>query len=256
MEFSEFQEKVLDRSNERPVVVDFWAPWCGPCQMLGPVIEELASEANGKWELVKVNTDESQEVAGKYGIRGIPAVKMYSKGKIVADFTGALPKYQIQKWLDENIPDERLNELDKILQDNKIDRLREFAEANPDLDQARLKLAGMLLKQNPDEAELLIRDIKPDPGNLEQLETLSQIILFLKCDKQDGTVAEHLAKSKEYFLKDNLDGTVDELVRAVMIDKMYCDELPRKTAIAFFKWLGPEHEITKKYRRRFDMALY
>ena len=106
-----FKQEVIDKSYEIPVVVDFWAPWCGPCQYLGPVIEQLATEANGKWQLVKVNTDENQDIAIQYGIQGIPAVKMFINGKVADEFTGALPRPQIEQWLEKNIPDERKKQL-------------------------------------------------------------------------------------------------------------------------------------------------
>ncbi|MEQ8810911.1 MAG: thioredoxin, partial [Imperialibacter sp.] len=95
----DFDKEVIAKSKDVPVVVDFWAPWCGPCQFLGPIIEELADEANGTWALVKVNSDENQHLSAEYGIKGIPAVKMFHKGEVVAEFTGALPKHEIQKWL-------------------------------------------------------------------------------------------------------------------------------------------------------------
>ena len=99
-----FQTDVLDKSHEKPVVVDFWGPWCGPCRVLGPTIEKLASEAEGRWRLVKINTDAHPELAQRYHVRGIPAVKLFIRGAVVAEFTGAQPEADIRRWLDAYVP--------------------------------------------------------------------------------------------------------------------------------------------------------
>lgn len=101
----DFDERVIDRSRTVPVVVDFWAPWCGPCRSLGPVLEGLAGEAGGRWELVKVNVDDSPGLAVRYGIQGIPAVKAFREGKEVAQFVGAQPRPQVEHWLNGFLPD-------------------------------------------------------------------------------------------------------------------------------------------------------
>ncbi len=101
-EVTDFQADVIEESHVRPVLVDFWAPWCGPCRMLGPTLEKLA-EGQETFRLVKVNTDINQQVAMEYGIRGIPSVKLFHKGRVVDDFTGALPAFYVKQWLDHHL---------------------------------------------------------------------------------------------------------------------------------------------------------
>ena len=99
-----FQTAVVDKSHEKPVLVDFWAPWCGPCRVLGPALDALARESGGRWRLVKINVDAHSELAARYQIRGIPAVKLFSGGTVSAEFTGALPEPALRRWLHEHLP--------------------------------------------------------------------------------------------------------------------------------------------------------
>jgi len=102
-EIADFQKDVIEASYEKPVLVDFWAAWCGPCRMLGPTLEKLAEENAEKWTLAKVNTDEHQRLAMEHNIRGIPAVKLFSKGQVVNEFTGAMPEFFVRRWLNQAI---------------------------------------------------------------------------------------------------------------------------------------------------------
>ncbi len=99
-----FQKEVLDKSHDKPVLVDFWAPWCGPCRVLGPTLERLARNSSGRWRLVKINTDRRPELSQMYDVRGIPAVKLFVNGEVTGEFVGALPRHKVRQWLDKHLP--------------------------------------------------------------------------------------------------------------------------------------------------------
>ncbi len=112
-EIKEFQTDVIEKSFEMPVLVDFWAEWCGPCKMISPILEKLAEENKESWQLAKVDTDKNAEIAGAYGVRGIPNVKLFRKGEVINEFTGALPEPQIKDWLRKSIPSKFADQIEK-----------------------------------------------------------------------------------------------------------------------------------------------
>lgn len=99
-----FEEDVIQTSHRKPVVVDFWAPWCGPCRVLGPTLEKLAKESKGRWRLVKINADSFPVLTQRFGVRGIPAVKMFVDGAVKDEFVGALPEQAVREWLGRALP--------------------------------------------------------------------------------------------------------------------------------------------------------
>src|SRR5512146_24625 len=112
-EVRDFEKDVIERSFTVPVVVDFWAEWCGPCKMLGPILERLESQSGGKWVLAKVDTDHNEDLAIRYGVRGIPNVKLFVEGKVANEFTGALPERMVVQWLEKALPDQGRKELER-----------------------------------------------------------------------------------------------------------------------------------------------
>src|SRR3954464_10306209 len=149
----QFQTAVVDRSREVPVVVDFWAPWCGPCRQLTPALEQAAEARQGKVELVKVNTHENQNISAALQIQGIPAVKAFKDGREVAQFVGAAPPAQVERFFDSLVP----SEAEQLVAKGDEASLRKALELEPNRRDAKVKLAQILYEQGKkDEALELI----------------------------------------------------------------------------------------------------
>lgn len=264
MESQEFTQLVLDRSHSIPVLVDFWAPWCGPCQVLGPAIEELAQEAQGKWELVKINVDESKAVAGTYKIMSIPTVMLFVEGKPLEQFAGALPKYQIQQWLNEHLPDERKKDLQRLqtklqgdLNGKVLKELEAFVDQHPNMEEAKLLLSREILTSSPEKAKELIQEIKIGHKLYDQAGDVRNLIDLMEDSPPEGTdIATCLSEAREAFSQKDYDGALTQLIKSLQIDKSYGEELARRACIAIFHLLGESHELTRKHRPLFGMALY
>ncbi|GJM35015.1 MAG: thioredoxin [Saprospiraceae bacterium] len=257
-----FQQSVVEKSHEKPVLVDFWAPWCAPCRTLGPVIEALAEEQKDRWELVKVNTEEAQDIAESYGIKSIPNVKLFHRGEVIGEFTGALGRVAIERWLNENLPDDRNEELTLLLQNleqgasGAIANLENFVEANEDIADARLALAMVLVWTDPVKANDLVSSIRlgqPQYDSAEDIRTMAELLNF----KANGNpISTTLAEAGEALREAQMEKGIQLIIDAVTANKTYQKDLPRRAAIALFRILGPDHALSKSYRWRFDMALY
>ncbi|MEZ4887451.1 MAG: tetratricopeptide repeat protein [Chitinophagales bacterium] len=258
-----FNEQVLERSYEVPVVVDYWAPWCGPCRTLGPVIEAVADEANGNWELVKVDIDEHPDLAAQEKVRGIPAVKMYHRGKKIAEFMGSLPKQRILQWIKDFMPDERTNQFLEIQIKLEVNYtaglfdLEDFVARNPDLLDAHLFLAKEIILQQPERAMQLVSDIKIGHDLYDFAEDIRTLAKLMTLPLTENTeVSRKLQSARLAAAENDIDLALQYLIEAVTIDKNYQKDLPRRASIAFFHLLGNEHELTVKHRKTFDRVLY
>lgn len=180
-----FVEKVVDRSHEVPVVVDFWADWCGPCRALGPILERLADEAQGAWVLAKVDVDANPGLASTFGVRGIPAVRAWKDGREAADFVGALPEPQVRQWLDQlgPTPAETLwSEASAALAKEDLaaakDALLRVIEADPNHAEARSEIERLELLERAgglDETEARSR-LAADPSDVEAATALADVL--------------------------------------------------------------------------------
>ena len=255
-----FDRDVLERSRVIPVVVDFWAVWCAPCRMLGPVLDALAAEADGRWELVKCDIDEEPELAASWGVMSIPAVKMFRGGEVTAEFVGALPKEQVRGWLEANLPDPRVDELRAILAraETPFDAalrapLAGLVERDPSFDRARLALARTLAADEPERARELARALD-DPEEAEDVASLAE--LAESSDAADTPPARHIKAARDAFGRRDLDAALENLVDAAMLDRHFANDLARRAAVALFHALGQDHALTRTHQRRLAMALH
>jgi putative thioredoxin len=238
---AEFQQRVLERSKEVPVVVDFWADWCGPCKQLTPVLERAAESRAGKVELAKVDVEKNKQLQAAFRIQGIPAVKAFKDGQVAAEFTGALPPAEVERFFDALVP----SEADELAQSGDEDGLRRALELDPNHPTARREL-GKLLLQRGDTAEAtkLLEDVRGDfvaDGLLARATLGDDPALAPAFDAWDeGDRGAALEQLQDAFQRES-DPDRRDLIRRVMV--------------ALFTELGPEDPLARDHRRRLSAAL-
>lgn len=265
-EISSFALDVLDRSYHIPVLVDFWAEWCGPCKVLGPVLERLAEQAKARWELAKVDTEVHQDVATQYRIQSIPNVKLFVDGEVAAEFVGALPEHVVKQWLQKNIPGvyrKDVENAESLLLHGEMkeaqDLLQVVVAHEQDNHKAHVLLAQTFLNSEPEKALELVHGIDEDSEFSDRAESIRVFAsLLLKSEETlpDNAVKQIYLSAIRDVHDNKPDSALEKFIEVIRSDRYYDDDGSRKACIAIFKLLGEEHEITLKYRRDFNRALY
>ena len=267
-EITDFQTDVIQRSREIPVLVDFWAEWCGPCKVLGPILERLAATSNGQWVLAKVDTDKNQEVAAEYGIRGIPNVKLFVDGKVANEFTGSLPEPAVIQWLKKALPDMFRKEIERaqqLLHDNKIPEgqsvLEKIIGEDPANEHARALLAGSLIGTDPDKAVGLVQGIEEYSEYFPMVEAVRTFCALTSKLRQPADLPDDPAKPTYLaalgeLASFNYDAALKHFIDVIRTNRYYDDDGARKACVAIFRILGDNHDVTQNWRREFSNALY
>jgi putative thioredoxin len=274
---ADFDRNVLEASKEVPVVVDFWAPWCGPCRALKPILEKLAGEYDGKFLLAKVNTDENPEIAARYGVRGIPNVKAFVDGKLANEFTGAQPESAVRRFLATVVPSPA-ETLRRAAEDDAAQgdfdaaeaKLREAIGLDAGSDAAHVDLAALLAaRQDLAGAEAALAAIPEHRRDERATDLLTRIGLARKratlpdaavlkagVDARPEDLAARLAYAERLVVDGAYRPALDELIEVVQRDRGGAREQARQAILAVFGLAADEPDLVTEYRRRLASALY
>jgi putative thioredoxin len=277
-----FEEVVLLGSTGHPVLVDFWAPWCGPCRMLSPILDKLAAELAGRFTLAKLNTDEDPELANAFQVRGIPNCKLFVDGRVVDEFTGVLPESGVRAFLAKHLPSPAAPLLDeakaRLLEDDvpgALELLDQALAIDPDDEEALLtRIESLLAAGRVPEADAIAASLESpqrqrtrplqDPVRLATLKARTALAggasddLEALARKAAATPLDPKAKldyANALAARGQYGPALDELLAIVNDDRSYADDNARKAMLTIFEALGADSDLARRYRRVLASAI-
>lgn len=271
----DFETAVLERSGEVPILVDFWAPWCAPCRVLGPVLEKLAEEHAGDFILAKVNVDDNPSLAGLLGIQGIPAVKLFKDGGIAAEFTGALPEAAVREFLFRFLPsqaDKQAQAAAKLEAEGKSAQAKKayqsILDAEPHHAKALLGLGRVLVNEGDQAALEILEEISLVSEERKEADRLIARLKLLQGADQNEAALRATLKSDPANLqarfslaqtlaaKENFEEALAEFLTIIKTDQHFSDDGARLAMIQIFEVLGSDHPLTEKFRSELAKVLF
>ena len=257
--------EVVEKSNTVPVLVDFWAPWCGPCKTLTPLLEEIAQEYGDALQLVKINIDENQELAGQFGIRSVPTVYLVKHGEVIDGFMGAQPKSAIEQFLSKHVTaaaePQSDDPVDLLLNHGNVAEAIRILESE-NTDESNIRLAGLYLHQNDlDNARETLAKAKESKNKPEYKAVAAQLefIDVVSSAPSESELENRVAENPEDWdaryqlavlnlVHGHAETALDALLEIVRQNRSFGDDAGRKGMIKAFDMLGPDSELIPKYR--------